>query len=166
MKHRHVFSVPDAAAAERAIALARAHGIRDDGITLIARRDIELESLPSERIDPGTDTIPAALRGAVEGGGIGLLAGLIAVAVPASGITIAGAGLLAAIGAGVGTWSSALMGSTIPSEVRRRFDGEIESGRVLVVVDGEDDADMEALETDLRESGAEVLPFDKLSAIS
>lgn len=166
MKHRHVFSVADAPAAEKAVALARAHGIDDAGITLIARRDIELESLPSERIDPGTDTIPAALRGAVEGGGIGLLAGLIAVAIPASGFTIAGAGLLAAIGAGVGTWSSALMGSTIPSEVRRRFDDEIERGRILVVVDGEDDPHMKALEIALRESGAELLPFDKLSAIS
>ncbi|WP_300620235.1 hypothetical protein [Dokdonella sp.] len=165
MKHRHVFSVPDAGTARKAVAVALSHGIDDGRITLVARRDIELESLPPERIDASTDTIPAAFRGALEGGGLGLLAGLIALAIPALGVTIAGAGLIAAIGATVGTWSSALMGSALPSEVRCRFEDEIEEGRILVVLDGDREslADVEAA---LLRSGATLLPFDRLSLIS
>lgn len=121
MKHRRVFSVPDLPAAEAAIAAARASGIHDDCISLVARSDIELESIPPERLNVAHDTIPAAVRGAVEGGSLGLLAGVIAVLVPAFGITLAGAGLLTAVGAMVGTWSSALIGSAVPDAVRRRF---------------------------------------------
>lgn len=165
MKHRRVFSVPDVPTAYEALAAARASGIDDADVLLIARKDIELEELPSDRLDGGTDTMPAAIRGAVGGGAIGLLAGVIAVAVPAFGITIAGVGLLTAIGAMVGTWSAALMGAALPSEVRRRFEDEIERGSILVVLDANKDTLLVA-ETALKRIGAEPMPFDHLSATS
>jgi len=165
MKHRRVFSVSDVPAAYKALAAARASGIDDAHVLLIARKDIELEELPSDRLDGGTDTMPAAIRGAVGGGAVGLLAGVIAVVVPAFGITIAGAGLLTAIGAMVGTWSAALMGAALPSEVRRRFEDEIERGRILVVLDADKDTLITA-EAALRRIGAEPMPFNHLSATS
>jgi hypothetical protein len=165
MKHRRVFAVDDLGAAAAAIALARENGVGEHDVSLVAREDIELEALPTDLLDPGTDTVPAAIRGAVGGGGLGLLAGLIAAAVPAFGVTIAGAGLLAAIGTMVGTWSSALIGSAVPNEVRRRFEEEIRRGRILVVVDADEDTLAKAAKA-LREVGAEPLPFDSLSMTS
>lgn len=165
MKHRRVFAVSDLTAAANALARARANGVGEHDVSLVAREDIELQALPSDLQEPGTDTVPAAIRGAVGGGGIGLLAGLIAAAVPAFGVTIAGAGLLAAIGTMVGTWSSALIGSAVPNEVRRRFESEIESGRILVVIDA-DEPTLERTATALREAGAQPLPFDSLSMTS
>jgi len=165
MNHRRVFSAPDVRIAEAAIAAARANGIRDACISLVARSDVELESIPPERINAEKDTVPAALRGAFEGGSLGLMAGVIAMLVPAFGVTIAGAGLITAIGAMVGTWSSALVGSAVPDAVRRRFETEIERGRILVVVDGDKTA-LAATEAALAKLGAQPLPFDHLSLTS
>lgn len=165
MKHRRVFSAADLATAKTAIEAARASGIQDGCISLITRADVELESIPAERLDATTDTIPAAIRGAAEGGAIGLVAGLVAILVPAIGMTIGGAVLLTAIGAMVGTWSSALIGSAIPNEVRRQFEHEIERGRILVVIDG-DRQSLAAAETALIEAGTRPLPFDHLSLTS
>ena len=54
------------------------------------------------------------------------------------------AGILAAtllnhgLASTVGTWVSALLGSTVDDPVRRKFEGEIKAGRILVVLDAED----------------------------
>lgn len=165
MKHRRVFAAHDLAMAAAAIALTRQNGIEERDVALVAREDIELQALPSDLLEARTDTVPAAIRGAVGGGGLGLLAGLIAATVPAFGVTIAGAGLLAALGTMVGTWSSALIGSAVPNEVRRRFENEIEQGRILVVVDGDENSLAAAGKT-LVELGAQPLPFDRLSVTS
>ena len=165
MKHRHVFSAPDLRAAEAAIAAARANGIGDECISLIACSEIEIESIPTSRLDATTDMVPAAIRGAMEGGAMGLLGGMIAVMIPALGITIAGVGLITVICAGVGGWSSALIGSTIPDPIRRQFEKEIERGRILVVIDG-DKATLSAIEVTLAKLGAQALPFDHLSLTS
>src|SRR5688572_17192777 len=137
MKTRHVFLTDSVAAAHQAMAAARAHGILDDDLSLIARHDIELERIPDERKDVAMDFIPAALRGTVGGGAAGLLAGLVALAIPSMGVTLAGAGAIALLGAMVGTWSSALVGASIPDEVRRKFETEIAAGNILLVIDGE-----------------------------
>lgn len=165
MKHRHVFSVSDLQSAERAISVVRESGIGDDCISLITRADIEIESIPQNRLDATTDTVPAAIRGAIGGGLIGLLVGVIAMAVPTFGMAIAGAGLLVAIGALVGAWSSALIGSAVPNEVRRQFENEIERGRILVVIDG-DKQTLPAAEADLARLGIRPLPFDHLTLTS
>ena len=71
-----------------------------------------MDAVPDDLREAHTDMVPAALRGAAGGGAVGLVAGLIAVAVPPLGITLAGAGLMAAVGALVGSWSSALVGGS------------------------------------------------------
>ena len=63
MKTRHVFSVPDLAAARAAMDAARRAGVADDDISLIARSDIELENIPEERKVVEGDFYPAAIRG-------------------------------------------------------------------------------------------------------
>jgi hypothetical protein len=165
MKIRHVFSTTSPAAAVEAIAAARAAGVEDDAISLIARHDIEMDEVPGERIDVAADVMPAAWRGAATGGALGIVGGLVGVAVPAIGIPLAGVGLIALTGAAVGAWSSALMGSEVPSQVRREFEAEIAAGRVLVVIDAprEDAATVSAA---MRQAGAVELPFEQLTALS
>src|SRR5690606_34946542 len=110
MKLRHVFSTPDLATAELAMEAARSGGVLDDDILLVARSDIEVESIPNERKEADTDLMPAAARGAGYGAGAGLLAGLVALAIPPLGITLAGAAAATVAGAVVGCWASALVG--------------------------------------------------------
>ncbi|HET6397879.1 MAG TPA: hypothetical protein VFF91_13715, partial [Pseudoxanthomonas sp.] len=106
------------------------------------------------------------LRGAAGGGAVGLVAGLVAVAVPALGITLAGAGLLTAVGALVGSWSSALFGATVPDPVRRRFEDAIASGQILLVVDADDEKAARAAEAAIVRAGATPLPYDAPTAVS
>jgi len=167
MKTRHVFSTPDLATAQAAMQAAREAGVRDDDILLIARSDIELESIPNERKEADTDLMSAALRGAGYGGATGLLAGLLAVVVTPIGLTIAGAAAAAAAGAMVGCWASALMGSALPDPIRRKFDAHIQQGRILVVIDGDRELLQQAEARVLRNAaGAELLPFDSLKAFA
>jgi uncharacterized membrane protein len=165
MKHRHVFSAPNLSTAHAALQAARAAGVPDPDLSLIARSDIELQSIPDDRLDGTTDTVPAALRGAVGGGAVGLLAGVLAAVVPPLGITVAGAALIAALGAAVGTWTAALIGSSVPSEVRRTFEEEIAAGRILLVIDAERDALAAASQAAVA-AGARMLPFEGVSAVS
>jgi hypothetical protein len=165
MKHRHVFSTADLGTATAAIAAARRAGAADKDISLIARSDIEIEKIPQDRLDIAADTVPAAWRGAVTGGSAGFVAGLVALAIPPLGVTVAGIAALAALGAAVGTWSSAMMGSTVPNSVRRKFEAEIEAGRILVVVDV-DKQDLPLLDATVAAAGAIPLPFDEPTAIA
>jgi hypothetical protein len=134
---RYIYAFDTPEAARDAIAQLRQRGIAEARISLIARSDIELEKVPAEYLDARTDFTPALGRGAAYGGITGLFAGLVAVAIPPLGIALSGPVLLAFLagGATLGAWSSAMMGSTVPDEVRRKFDDEIEAGRSLVVVD-------------------------------
>lgn len=139
MKTRHVFSTHDAAQARSAVAALRALGIGIDDMSLVARSDIELDRIPDGLKEADSDFKPAALRGMGIGGATGLLAGLAAVVFTPVGITLAGAAAVGAIGALVGGWSSALMGSALPDPVRQQFDDEISAGRVLVLVDADEE---------------------------
>jgi hypothetical protein len=167
MKTRHVFSTPDLIAAQTAMDAAREAGVRDDDILLIARSDIELESIPNERKEADTDLMPAALRGAGYGGAAGLLAGLLAVVITPIGLTVAGTAAALAAGAMVGCWASALMGSALPDPIRRKFDAHIRAGRILVVIDGDRDLLGRAEAYVLAHApGVEILPFDAPTALA
>lgn len=165
MKVRRVYSTSSLPAAQTAIRDIRDAGIEDDDISLIARSDIELERVPEHQKEASTDFKHAALRGAGLGGATGLLAGLAAVAFPPLGLTIAGVALTTLGGAAVGTWASALVGASLPDPIRRRFEDEIEAGRILIVIDGEGEA-LERAEAALSAAGAVHLPYEEPSAMS
>jgi hypothetical protein len=164
MKIRHVFSTPDVDTARAAMAAARDAGIDDACILLVARSDIELESIPNERQEADSDFIPAALRGAGYGGAAGLLAGLVAIVVTPIGLTLAGAGAVALAGALVGGWASALVGSSLADPVRRKFDAEIQAGNILMVIDASKEA-LTSAEPAIVGAGATPLPFEATTAL-
>src|SRR5690606_6729614 len=139
VSRRRIHSAPDLASAEQAIAAARAAGIEDDALSLVARSDIEVLAIDDDMKQANTDMLPAAARGAGYGAAAGVLAGLAAATFPPLGLTLAGAMLGGgAAGALVGTWASAMVGASIPEPERRHYEAEIEAGRVLVVVDADD----------------------------
>ena len=150
MKTRHVFSTPDLATATAVMDAARGVGIEDDDLLLVARSDIELESIPNERKEADTDFMPAAA---------GLLAGLVAVVVTPIGLTLAGAAAMTVAGAMVGCWASALVGSSLPDPIRAKFDAEIKAGNILVVVDG-DKPLLDAATPAMTGAGGRLLPFE------
>ena len=145
---RHIYAFDTTEAARQAIAEFRSRGIKEDAISLIARSDIEMEKIPAEFLDASTDFGPALARGTAIGGATGLVAGMIALAIPPLGITLAGSALFAFVGGGalVGAWSSSMFGAGLADEVRRKFDDEINAGRTLLVIDsdGHNDATITA----------------------
>ena len=165
MKTRHVYSVPDLTAAAAALSAARQAGAADDEISLIARSDIEIQSIPDARIDVSNDMVPAAMRGMAGGAATGLLAGLAALAFPPLGVTIAGAALAGVAGAAVGGWSSALIGTTVENPVRREFEKEIEAGQILVVVDTSEER-VSAVSDAIVAIGGRPMPFESASALN
>jgi hypothetical protein len=164
MKGRRVYSTPSIEVARHAMAAARSAGVADDDISLVARADIELEAIPDGRKEADTDFMPAALRGAGIGGATGLLAGLAAVAIPPFGVTVAGALALTVIGAAVGTWASALVGATIEEPLRRKFEQEIAAGRILLVIDADEDC-LQRAESLITAAGGSRLPYAAVSAV-
>jgi hypothetical protein len=165
MKVRHVFSTPDLPTAQAVMNAARGAGVHDDDILLVARSDIELEEIPNEFKEADTDLIPAALRGAGYGGAAGLLAGLAAIVITPIGLTLAGAAAAAVAGALVGSWASALVGSSLPDPIRRKFDDEIQAGRILVVLDGDKDF-LDRTEGIITTAGGTHLPYEASKAMA
>ena len=166
MKIRHVFLAENLAAAKQSVDAARRLGLADGDISLITQPDVELERIPENlKDDDASDFAPAAVRGALGGGTVGLLAGLIGAAIPPLGITLVGAAFLGVAGAAVGTWSSALMGSAIPSEVHRKFEHHIREGEALVVIDAEA-ARMAEVEAAFASTGVHKVDFEAPTALS
>ncbi|HOU65330.1 MAG TPA: hypothetical protein PK861_04755 [Thermomonas sp.] len=165
MKIRHVFVTRDVIQARDALLALREQGVGVDDISLVARSDIELDRIPDELKEADTDFVPAAMRGMGIGGATGLLAGLAAVVFAPVGITLAGAAAIGAMGALVGGWSSALMGSALPDPVRQQFDDEISAGRILLLVDAEPDV-QPRLQLALAAVGARRLDYEAPAAMT
>lgn len=166
MKLRHVYLADSVEAAQRCVAAVRELGWPEDRIALVAREDITLHDLPDDLKEGSpTDFMPAAVRGALGGGAIGLLAGVVAVAVPAIGVTLGGAALIAAGGAAVGTWVSALVGASVPNEVHRKFEGLVEDGHVLVILDAEE-KHVPKLDQTMAQLGAKRFEYEVSTALT
>ena len=164
MKTRHVFGTPDIDVAESAVDALRQASLADDCISLIARHDIESRFIPEDQQDTEDDFGRGGMKGLLAGGGSGLLVGLVAVAVPPLGLPLAGAALTTIADAATGSWVGMLTGTSEPGAVRRKFEGEIAAGRVLVIVVDGDAATLAVADAALVATGATALPFDAPTA--
>jgi hypothetical protein len=134
---RIYFLVPDIAAAKRIIdELLRAR-IEECHLHVIAKRGTPLEDPPGASLLQKTDLIPAVERGLALGGTAGVLAGLVAIALPGAGTVIAGGILLASAlaGAGVGAWLGGMVGMNVGNTRIKQFEDAIEAGQLLVLAD-------------------------------
>jgi len=138
MSRRIYWLVPDLASARQVtndLLLAR---ITERQIHFVARDGVDLSGLPTANILQTSDVVRAAQVGLVIGGATGAAAGIAAAVwfpivgeTPQWGI----AAVLAVLGGGFGAWASSMIGVSTPSGRLRRFEGAIEQGQILLMVD-------------------------------
>jgi hypothetical protein len=105
-------------------------------IHVLAKRGTPMENLPEATYLQKSDFIPALEQGLALGGLTGILAGLVAMAVPGA-LVLGGGALLATslVGAGAGAWISSMIGSSIGSRRIQQFEEAIERGEFLFMID-------------------------------
>lgn len=134
---RLYFLVPDVPSAQQLVTDLLRANIPEGSIHVIAREGTPLGKLPEAGVTQRTDLVPALERGAALGGVTGLLAGLVAVAVP-GGAVISAATLLPALalgGSAVGAWVGGMVGLNVDDAQVKQFESAIEAGQLLVLID-------------------------------
>lgn len=134
---RIYFLVPDIATTKRIVDELLLARIEERHIHVIAKRGTPLEDLPEANLLQKSDFIPAVEHGLALGGSTGILAGLVAIALPATAPVIAGGVLLATTlaGAGVGAWAGGMVGMSVGNTRIKQFEDAIEAGELLVLAD-------------------------------
>ncbi len=163
MKQRHVFLTGSEDQADRAVRAAAGAGVANDDIHLVARPDIEINRIHDRRKMADSDFIPAAMRGALTGGGIGLVVALALTAYWGGSPAWPALGL--GLGAVAGAWASSLIGATIQDPIRRHFAEQIDRGDILVVLDSEEEG-AGAMIAAMVTVGAVRLPYEFPAALT
>lgn len=137
MRRRLYFMVPDATSARQIrdeLLLAR---IEDGHIHVLARDGLPLSGLHEASILQKSDFVHGAETGLAVGGGIGIIAGLVAVFFPPAGVELQLVTILltALVGAVFGAWVASMVASSIPNSRLKTFESAIAAGRVLMMVD-------------------------------
>ncbi|WP_061150438.1 hypothetical protein [Caballeronia arvi] len=134
---RIYFLLPSVASAKSIIDELLLKRIEWRHIHVLARPHTQLEDLPQATLVQRSDLLPALARGTAAGGVTGVLAGLVAMAFPPAGLTIAGGAVVCMTLAsmGFGAWAATMIGVGIPNTRLRRFENAIEGGELLMMVD-------------------------------
>ena len=137
MRRRLYFMVPDTRSARQirdGLLLAR---IEDGHIHVMAKDGMSLDGLHEASILQKSDFVHGAETGLAVGGGIGIVAGLVAVFFPPAGIDLQLVTILltALIGAAFGAWVASMVASSIPNSRLKAFESAITAGHVLMMVD-------------------------------
>ena len=138
MRRRIYWLLPDLASARRTmndLLLAR---ISEQHIHFVARDDVDISELHAANLLQTSDVVRSAQAGLVIGGAVGAVAGIaVAYFVPIiEGSPQWGIAAVLAIGGGAfGAWASSMIGISTPSERLKRFEGAIDQGQILLMVD-------------------------------
>ncbi len=94
-------------------------------------------NLPEAGLLQESDFVPAVERGLAVGGATGIMAGIAAVAIPGLGLALGGGAILGIglAGAGLGAWTSGMIGISAPSSRLKEFELAIKNGELLMMVD-------------------------------
>lgn len=131
--------------ATRAIEDLKQQGYSTDDISVIAKDRDDVNAVTDETETKAPEGLASgAATGGVLGGVTGLLAGLGALAIPGIGPIVAAGPIAAtltgaAVGAGAGGLVGGLIGLGIPEDEAREYDEYVEEGRILVMVEVDDD---------------------------
>lgn len=110
--------------------------IEERRIHVLAKRGTPMEDLPEASYRQKSDLLPALRQGLAVGGATGMLAGLVAVALPGAPVLAGGAVLLSSLaGAGIGALMSSMIGSSIGNRQIQQFSEAIERGGFLMMID-------------------------------
>lgn len=127
--------------ATRAIEGLHNQGFSNDEISVITRDRDELRNISEDTGTKAPEGVATgAATGGVVGGVAGLLAGIGALAIPGIGPILAAGPMVAtltgaAVGAGAGGLVGGLIGLGIPEDEAKEYEGYVESGKILVLVD-------------------------------
>jgi hypothetical protein len=137
MKRRLYVVLPDIASAIQTandLLLAR---IEDRHMHFLGKRGMSLGSLHEASVLQKSDVRHALFLGAGLGALGGMLLGVYLKLNPIGDITFgAGTFLLAALGGtAFGAWTSTLIGLSTPNATLKRFEADIEAGKILLMVD-------------------------------
>ena len=134
---RIYFLVPDVSTTKRIVDELLLARIDDRHIHVIAKSGTPMEDLPEANLFQKSDFIPAGERGLALGGSVGILAGLVAITLPASAPMLAGGVLLMATlsGAGIGAWAGGMIGVSVGNTRIKQFEDAIEAGQLLLLAD-------------------------------
>ncbi|MDD5580316.1 MAG: DUF1269 domain-containing protein [Methylobacter sp.] len=132
---RIYFLAPDIETTHKIVEELRSKGIEDHHMHILAKRDTPLGDLPEAGVSIKTDFIPAVERGAVLGGTTGLLAGLVGLRF--AGFAIAGGPVLGILmaSATIASLAAGLIGMSVGNSRLKKFEEEIEQGKLLVLLD-------------------------------
>ncbi|WP_347257572.1 DUF1269 domain-containing protein [Methylocaldum sp.] len=133
---RIYFLVPDIEITKKIVDELLLARIEERHIHVLAKRGTPLEDLPEATFLQKTDFLPALEQGVALGGATGLLAGLVAIALP-TGLVLGGGALFAITlaGAGVGGLMSSMVGSSIGNRRIDQFQEAMEKGEFLLMID-------------------------------
>jgi len=133
---RIYFLVPNTGFAKKIVDELLLERVEERHIHVLAKRGTPLEELPEATFTQKTDFLPALEQGLALGGATGILAGLVAMALP-TGLVLGGGAVLAIAlaGAGVGGLMSSMVGSGIGNRRIEQFQDAIEKGELLMMVD-------------------------------
>ena len=139
MRRRLYFLLPSVDSARRVandLLLAR---VEDRYMRFLARRGTDLGDLHEASYAQKSDIVHGAETGLVIGGLCGLVVGAIMILSPPEGITLQLVTVLVTtlLGAGFGAWAASIAGSSVPNSRLKQFATEIESGKVLLMVNVE-----------------------------
>ena len=152
-------------AAARAVQRLRAIGVRDDAINALipgmSEREIAANVPTDEGEQPGMGTAVGAVTGAAAGASIGMPIGaaIATSVIPGVGPIIAagllGAALLGAGGAAVGHTMEDTLSTGLPRDELLVYQDALRNGRIVLVVEADDDRDADIIRGTLEQAGAE-----------
>ncbi|MBW8328472.1 MAG: DUF1269 domain-containing protein [Thiobacillus sp.] len=137
MRRRLYFMLPDTRSARQIRDELLLAQIENSHIHVMAKEGVSLNGLHEASILQKSDFVHGAETGLAVGGGIGIIAGLVAVFFPPAGIDLQLVTILltALVGAAFGAWVASMVASSIPNSRLKAFESAIAAGHVLMMVD-------------------------------
>lgn len=137
MRRRLYFILPDVASARGMLDEMLLARIEVKHIHFLGRRGELPPDLPESNFLQKTDFVHGAQLGLGVGGLAGIIFGFLIVAFPPAGTVLQLATVLVAALAGAvfGAWVSSMAASSVPNSKLKRFQSDIEQGKVLMMVD-------------------------------
>jgi hypothetical protein len=137
MRRRLYFLLPDLESARETskdLLLARIEWRR---MHFLARRDTDLGDLHEASAFQKTDLLHGAEVGLILGGIAGAVLGLFVFFTPPEGVSLQLIVVLATTlgGAFFGTWAASLVGAAVPNSRLKKYEADMEAGKILLMVD-------------------------------
>jgi hypothetical protein len=136
---RLYFLIPGAGIARRVVDELRLMQVPKKHIGAIAKdaRLLEKHDIPEAGLRDRSDIVPAIEKGIAAGGVSGLLAGLVAVSFPPSGLMLDGGAIFgtSVAGAAIGAVVAPMIGISAPGSRLEQFEQALELGQLLLIVD-------------------------------